>query len=70
MDCVNRLLGTTGVVYKTLIYEQRIRYEWHNPNVNVQQIDIDNHLCFFKQEWEQYVLKYQPSYTVELICSL
>jgi len=45
------LLGTIGVIFNDLNYNNYIRHGWANPNEETQEVDIVGHSWFFKREW-------------------
>lgn len=45
------LLGTIGVIFNDLNYNNYTRHGWANPNENVEEVDIVGHSWFFKREW-------------------
>ena len=45
------MLGTIGVIFNDLNYNNYIRHGWANPNEETQEVDIVGHSWFFKREW-------------------
>lgn len=45
------LLGTIGVIFNDLNYNNYIRHGWANPNEKIEEVDIVGHSWFFKREW-------------------
>jgi glycosyltransferase involved in cell wall biosynthesis len=47
----NGLLGTIGVIFKDLDYQNYDRFGWANPNEKTEEVDIVGHSWFFRKEW-------------------
>ena len=53
LDTYNKqrgVLGTIGVIFKDLHYQNYQRWGWANPNSKIEQVDIVGHSWFFDRE--------------------
>lgn len=64
------LYGTIGIRFPTPSYGWSYgdRVGWHNPNTEIEEVDIVGHAWFLKREWIRHLWNYTPSYTNDLKC--
>jgi hypothetical protein len=64
------LYGTIGIRFPTPCYgwSHSDRVGWHNPNTEIEEVDIVGHAWFLKREWIRHLWNYTPSYTDDLKC--